>query len=247
MPLEYQGVSWVSPLLQFGLGAFESMRYENGKVALWKLHAERLTQALKKWGLSENLILEGEKKIAELKPEKSLRLKLFYGLSENADLHIHLYQTDLQINSTPRRLMLFEGVRHVLPYKSSSYDFHYLNRQQALSEDYDDVVYTLDQKTLSECSTASLILVKNNSGIISTVDVLPSTSAKRLMSLDENFWSSGEIRISELNQNSELWMSNAVQGLVPIAEIKNQQGDILYQQNKYSDSMLKDWNQRLFT
>ena len=46
-------LNWHLPLVQYGLGAFETMRMVEGRVPLLEFHFERLSKAFEYWSVEE--------------------------------------------------------------------------------------------------------------------------------------------------------------------------------------------------
>lgn len=240
-------ITWDSLAVQYGIGAFETMRMENGRIALWDYHYQRLKRAISSWGLSEE-----ELKVAisglESVQEKNCRLKLFIGLHSERKLISHIYLSSLELRDSSKRLLLQTNRRALEQvYKTSQYSDHYFSYTKARSQQCDDVLYESINGHLLECSRAAILVLSEDRGYLSQGPILKSVTRQKLFDEKGNFWKLKErILLDELGDTEFLCTGNAVEGLRAVNEVIDEKGRCRYKK-KVPNTLIDKWNQFLFS
>lgn len=241
---------WHDEGLQYGIGAFESMRADAQGIPLWRSHRERLGRALEAWGLGkEYLEVLDESLSRQTWPEGGVRVKLIVSLTRRGPVH-HLRQEALPELGSPLRplRLLLEtcDAAEAMTYKSCSYERHWLAWRRAQRAGCDDTLYVMNDHLL-ECSRAAVGWLENDVGILSEGPCLDSVCARRLIELDGRTWRRGVVDIKRLSSGSgRLVCLNAVRGLMPVGEVVDVEGR-KWLPNQPAGVETASWNERLFT
>lgn len=243
--------SWNSPFVQFGVGAFETLRCERGFFPLEKWHRRRLGRALKAWGLPEKHLDAAWNALLErgqaLKEHPYRRVKLLVGLGEKDELLYHVFDVSFEPNSIQRTLKV-ENQLIFLPqrFKTSSYEEHYWARRRASADGVSDVLYISDHGEMLEASTSCLLLWNGSQFLIR--DGGPVLESSSLTSLRERYPEAFEV-ISDfqldLTQNFPLIMMSALNGMASVGALveNGETRDLL----PIDGDLLSSWNHRLFS
>jgi branched-subunit amino acid aminotransferase/4-amino-4-deoxychorismate lyase len=237
---------WNDHFVQFGLGAFETMRCIKGEVPLIELHLKRLHLALKAFGNTTfNLESAWEQQLLSIPKTGQFRLKWFLGLDQHQQIREHLYQYPYQSNTKPLKCLALPAPFATKQfYKSSSYDLHWLAHRKATQHQCDDAIYLLPDSQLVECSRAAILLSHSEKGLCADGPNLNSVSTMALQKCAPNFWSQKKIYLNQIANTEQLWGCNALHGLRPIHTIIDLQGRELYHCKDLSSA--QEWNERLF-
>lgn len=237
---------WEQPLVQFGLGAFETMHAFDGNIPLIDFHLSRLQNALTKWQ-SSNFDLKKEWDLVSenLSNDGEFRVKWLLGLDKNNNILHHLYQFPYQKATTPLKLLARPCFQlNPQTFKSSAYAEHWLELKHATQQGFDDVIYLDTQNNLIECSKATLLSTQHDHGTLASGANLNSVSAQALKTLQPNYWKREPLALKNLSVSSQLWACNALHGMMHINSIQNDLGEVLYQ---YKGTEPKDvWTPLLF-
>ena len=246
---------WDQPFIQFGVGAFETLRCRDGKFPLAEAHRCRLQKALAHWRCEPSLLdapwAEFIQKGKASRGEQ--RFKILVGLDERGGIIHHIYQFDYQALPAKRQLCLAPAW-NVLPqpYKSSSYAGHYLARQEALRVGVDDVLYVDPAGRPLECSTSAIMEYREGIFWIPQGPVLESVSVGVLVeNYPENFKRSPALEPGHWQDRH--WVTcNALHGLRVVERIfttsSSSQDFASAETCPLIDATLVDsWNQKLFS
>lgn len=238
-------VDWDSLLVQYGIGAFETMRCMNGNIPLLPYHLKRITSVADDWGIANKEVEEKFYETLNSLPNELSRVKILLALNEENVLFSHRYLYPLVSDRKPRKLLL-KKVDNLQKqnYKSCNYAFHFLEKKQAILKGYDDVCYEY-HGCLHECSSSALLLSNGTLGIVAKGKNLQSVSAAKLLNDNNGYWIKDKISLEKINERDfSLFVSNAVQGIVPVKSLYNENGEIVYEST--SDETLNHWNEVLF-
>lgn len=149
-----------SPWLQYGEGAFETLRVEEGQIPLLRHHRHRLSAALLAWGLDANA-LDGV--WAEVEDVGSHlpgihRLKLMVGRGADGRLLYHIVHGELKASATVQRATVETiaagGMHH---FKSTCYAPFIQAHRRALSKDASEALLLHPRGWALEFATSALI------------------------------------------------------------------------------------------
>jgi branched-subunit amino acid aminotransferase/4-amino-4-deoxychorismate lyase len=241
-------LSWDDPLVQYGWGAFETMRSFDGQIPLLKWHKHRLEKALIHWGESESLL----KPIFEHLYQRlqtdlsqgSYRLKLIIGMG-NKGIIFHVYHWPYQKNAPVKSLLLKEQtIFKPQNYKSTCYVEHLINFKLAKAKGFDDAVYCDHQHNLLECSTSALLSYENGVFYGFNGPVLDSTSLASLVDrFPEKFHLRATKDLISLSQYPLLCI-NALHGISKINSIHHEGHITRFPLTP--EPLISEWNRRLF-
>jgi branched-subunit amino acid aminotransferase/4-amino-4-deoxychorismate lyase len=246
------GPQWNDLLVQYGIGAFETMRYAQGKIPLLTWHRQRSRHALRRWGLPENALddtwngLESQvQKVDSHAP--LLRIKLLFGLGAQQQLIHHLTTCPFEVNETPRRLLIQPQVsyREQL-YKSCQYEDHYFNFKLAKELGHDDVIYQNERGEALECSTAALLFSQGDRLCAIRGPTLASSSIQSLLDrYPQDMIIHAPINVEHLPSKTMWFACNALHGIVPISRMEDS-SDQHRELPIAPTEMTERWNKRLF-
>ena len=243
---------WNDVLVQFGIGAFETMRWSHGRIPLMPWHRQRLQRALLRWGQPENALDDiwdqVETQAALIQPNHSfLRVKLLIGLNGQEELIHHLYAVPFEVNNAPRRLFYCQQVTYrEQRYKSTQYEDHYLNLKRAQSLGYDDVIYLDAQENVLESRTAAILFSKGDQLCAVRGPTLASSSVQSLLDrYPKDMITCPPIKVTDRPTDTHWFTCNALQGISPIASMETSSRQTI-EFPRPPENMLKLWNHRLF-
>lgn len=236
--MEPRSPHWNDNFIQFGLGAFETMRCIDGQVPLIEFHLERLSRALKAFDCSSfNLDPSWNQQLLTIPTKGQFRVKWFLGLDQNRRIKDHLYiQPYKAAFETLTCLALPAPFNQAQIYKSSSYDQHWLAHQKATRHQCDDAIYLLPDSQIVECSRASVLLTDPKNGFYAKGPNLQSVSVAALKSQNSDFWSGKNLYLNQIKKEEQLWCSNALHGVRAIRSIVDLQGRELYRSENHAQT-----------
>lgn len=228
--------------MQYGIGAFETMRLEDGRVALKEYHLRRLLKFGEKWNVDESILKEAFEACLEKKTKTRARLKVWIGLHHDKSIKTHLYELPLEAKPILNKVLCIEvSFNKEQAYKSCNYEDHFFALQQAKQKGYDNVCYKMNGKLL-EFATGSVLLKSGQKGILSEGPALDSVSARKLSSHES--WSYGTVSLNQL-KDADFMMSNAVFGIMPVKELYDEEGGLLYKNKR--EVCVSDLDQFMFS
>jgi branched-subunit amino acid aminotransferase/4-amino-4-deoxychorismate lyase len=245
-------LQWNDLLVQFGIGAFETMLLTKGKIPLLNWHRQRLQKALSRWEHPEDALDKTWEKLeADLQKahsnDQNMRIKLLVGLGREKQLLQHIYAIPFQANPNPRNLLCRAQVTfQQQTYKSCQYEDHYFSLQQAKQAQHDDAVYFNAKDELLECSTSALLFQKDQKLCAIQGSTLTSSSIQSLLDrFPKDVISHRPIQLEDLPKETLWFTCNALHGIAPIQKITTIAGEE-HHFRVAPEMMLKSWNQRLF-
>lgn len=244
--MQQDELDWNMPLVQYGLGAFETMRCIQGKIPLLNEHFQRLKRALEHWDTNPDQLQDLWAKHRDQLPQKGEhRLKWLISLKQNGGLIDHLYIFDYQPSPNPLSLCIGDCLfTHLQTYKSCNYAEHYLQNKKATQLGCDDMLYLTKDQGIVESSRAAILCIQDEQGIVCSGPRLESVSARYLLKNHSTFWKEAQITLDDLKESSQLYACNALHGLMPIQSIHTQQGQRVY--HNPNPGPPKGWNEKLF-
>jgi len=235
---------WDSALVQYGVGAFETMLSNNANIHLLPYHLERIKRFGIEWGVDSKQIEDKfTEQLVDL-PKGKYRVKVLIGLNNKEEVIAHRYTYPFQEKKAAKKLLLIKTFgRQTELYKSCNYAFHYKARKKAFEDGFDDICYEQDG-VLLECSTSTILCLKQDEGIVALENNLQSVSAAKLLSHREGFWKKGIIKLEYVDRLGSLFTSSALHGCVPVNSIVNEDGKTLYEMKEFPS--YEKWNKFLF-
>lgn len=249
-------LSWNSSLVQFGVGAFETMRLVEGNIPLLPWHQQRLKRFALDWELDTTKldgIWEQALEHWDTLPKNVVwRVKLLIGLDENQQLTHHVFEFEHQDKKAPRRLMAmaspFSPNKPRDPYKSSSYQLHISAKRRAMKAGFDDALYWAEDGSWLETSTAALMLfdgkhwrAAENGAFLQSV--FKTSCFERF---PEDTLAQEQLNAEDLKEGP-LFMCNALNGLMPIASVHFEDGRELITEQLPDRDFTQEWNQKFFS
>jgi len=238
---------WDMPLLQFGIGAFETMRCIEGKIPLLEFHLSRLEKALEHWAIEKiGLASLWAQRHVQLQCDHELRVKWLIGLDHQFQLIDHLYQVPISHITKPLHLLI-ETVAHSISmdYKSCNYVQHWCAHRKACQQGYDDMLYVTPEMKILECSRYAMTWIDVENGIFAKGENLNSVSSSAFIKKRSDFWKKGELYLNSLPKSGRLYACNALHGLVPIDSVHSSSGECFYKNNQTA-TQHDFWNKILF-
>lgn len=221
--------------LYFGQGVFETILYLN-KPVLFKEHMERLKEAVLKIGME---------------PLEEDNIKNFIGNN------INIKNKALKITVTPENIIIsyrdipykkedylkgfnlnvssvFRNSTSRLTYiKSTCYIENILEKQESMKKGYNDVLFLNEKGFICETSCANIFFIKNDkiftpfsqNGLLN--GIIRKWIIENYNVLEKN------IKLSEINDFDEVFVSNSLVGIMPVNSINN----IKFNKRNFSDSI----------
>jgi branched-subunit amino acid aminotransferase/4-amino-4-deoxychorismate lyase len=249
-------LSWESPFVQFGVGAFETMRCHRGTVPLLGLHRQRLHLALSAWELKPLVLEEAWADLlitlSQLDEDSTFRVKLLIGLDQHHNIQHQIFTQPHQDNPKPRRLLLSSSTScYESLYKSSSYEQHFLARHKAHSLGFDDGIYQALSGELLESSTAALFLWNEEKLLcVKSGNFLRSVLKTHLLNnFSDHVQTIPHIEMNSLKEHA-LLLGNALQGFMPVDSISGTSDDsesFCIKNKPVDPEWIRAWNDQLFS
>lgn len=223
----------------YGLGVFETLLVANNRVTFPDLHYNRMLDGAQRLGISVPQFDLWQKEIAiflkeiECPPLCALRVTLSAGTLDGR------IPSGLLLQTRPLQYTKEQYLRgmslYLLPYprnefspltriKSTNYMENILARQDAKLHHYDEGLWCNTQGYLTECAMSNLFFVKNkevytpslNCGCLAGTrrSLVVSLAAQLNIAVHE-----GTYRPQDLFQADEVFLTNALMGIMPVQQI----------------------------
>lgn len=223
--------------LKYGIGAFETMRYDNGDIAFVQWHIERLNRALLALGIG-HCIFDAHKVLKEVdtlveanKAFGAHRIRLaVYVKSFGYDYVLE----NFAINGYPKEIELGvfsganKGLSSLSSFKLNNYLPYYLAGQFAARENYGDVLVLNSEGNICETSVANVFIVKNN--VVYTpplsegcIDGVFRKFLMESLSAVNNTVVEKPIALQELSVADEIFTTNSIRGITKVISFENKQ------------------------
>lgn len=237
---------WGDPFVQFGMGAFETMRCIDGQIPLIEFHLERLSQALQIWNCTDFDLKQAWNFYQKTLPESDqFRVKWLLGLNLNHQISDHLFREPYRMPAKKLTCLALPAPYSTHQrYKSNSYDQHWLANRKATQHKCDDAIYLLPDSRIVECSRASVLITDSQKGYSAKGPNLNSVSVAALKKFNLEFWSERKIYLNQIASSEQLWACNALHGIRPISSVIDLEGKEIYRSNCEQEA--KAWNEALF-
>ncbi|MGL4819537.1 MAG: aminotransferase class IV [Bacilli bacterium] len=223
----------------YGVGAFETFRTHDGHVLHWAWHMERLFETLDALHIrapfTKDTLLQYVKDVVTANGGCDLVVRLnvsagvapmgiYTGVYEQPN--VFLFVRPVVDKVLPRQLATVSTARNTPEGKSRQKTHHYLNSIFAKREvrDGDDALMCTQDGVVAETSIANVFFVKE--GVVFTPSVqtgiLPGVMRRWVIA-----WCAqqgievyeGEFQLDELLQSDEVFITNSVQGVVPVCGV----------------------------
>lgn len=240
-PLEANVEDWLTAEgVQFGLGLFETMRIAEGSVEDLEAHLHRLKDSAKALNIAIPSALEsGEELVSKLEPvlsaiiEPLAVMKLVLIKSGNASrwwvqtrkFSYHREMLDLGYNlcvSAVRR----SSTSLMLPHKSLNYSENWLEKQKAVENGYQEVLFLNEDGFVTECSASNVFFVKDDVWYTPqlSVGLLNGIMRQRLIcAIKKEKWivKEGEYTLGELCLADQIYLTNSLMGIMPVKRLNH--------------------------
>lgn len=235
-------ISIFSEGFSYGFGLFETIKIENGKIIFFDEHIERLKNSTKELGMEFSQDIESLKKHCyELINKNHIKkgvLKITLTKNTNSNILIisnseryyenNVYDKGFKIKLSKVKRNQFS----ILPYiKSNNYMENYIERQIALENGYDEILFLNIDNKVCEGAISNIFYIKNN--IIYTPKVecglLPGIVRKKIIDLAKNLGCiiiEDEFSLDEVLSADEVFLTNSLFDIMPVNTIDNRRFDI---------------------
>lgn len=206
--------------IQFGRAVFETILIREKPVFLME-HIERLNKSSKKLSINNFLDIDEIKEFIKKENIKNCALKVIL-----SDKNIILTTRSLTYNEGTYKngfkVRLSKVIRNstsIMPYiKSTNYIENILEREEALKNNFNEVVFMNENKLLTEGSISNIYIVKDS--IIKTPKVtcglLDGTLRKWIISNFEV--EQGEYNIEDIINSDGIFLTNSLVGVIRVSE-----------------------------
>ncbi|MCK5521274.1 MAG: aminotransferase class IV [Candidatus Marinimicrobia bacterium] len=212
----------LSDAVMYGAGLFETFRSRSGKRLLFKeKHVDRLMRSILetglKFGIERNQILLDLDTILQMGPEQEQVIKI-YACDGQCFITSKNWTPQLKKNEAVN-LLIVSGGRTNAQWKSSSYFDSLIAWRDAQNQGYYDALFIDQQGYVLENSRSNFFWAKE--GIVYTEknNVLPGITRDFIMNQKDVPTQWGKITYSEVESCDELFLSNAVAGIVPVKSV----------------------------
>ncbi|AKL94427.1 aminodeoxychorismate lyase PabC [Clostridium aceticum] len=258
---EKAGISPLGEGLSYGYGVFETIKFHGDNLYFFKEHIERLKDGCDKISLQFNL-------------EIDLLKKQCYALIQRNHLTTGVLKISCIKNAEKKEVILstrenkytsedykkgfklcFTNIKRnpysILTYiKSNNYMENFLVRQQALSNQYDEVVFTNVHGEICEGTLSNIFFVKD--GILHTPSIdcgiLPGIMRQKIIDVAVDAKLSvavGKYTKEDIMMAEEIFITNSLLEIMPICQIQDKEIDL--QKNHITQKLIEYYNQYIDT
>jgi len=217
----YEGKVLLDDGFSFGRGVFETILVKKEAVFLQE-HLERLNTGLKKLGINKNITENYVKKNIEKLNCKKCGVKIIV-----SDKNILF--TKREINYTEEQYskgfsLSVSNVRRnkssILTYlKSINYMDNILEREKALKEGYDEVLFTNDEGNVCEGSISNVFFVRNNIIYTPSVECGILNGIVRQWIINRYNVKEGQYTLEQLYNSDGIFITNSLLGIMGVSKI----------------------------
>jgi|SRR5690606_24244744 len=215
-----------------GIGLIETMLCQNGTIRFIEAHHKRLIKGLKTLGLNHSLwtltFLEAElhKTISGLTTD-SLRLRLQTGPDENGKLWWLIQAKPVLLSQDPIQLIFAErALCYTQPFsflKSADRQCYFLASQEAKTKGKPDALLLNQYGRVVESTMANLFWVKEGQLYTPPLSEGCVEGIFRQQLITRKEVTEASLSPNELLQADEVFLSNAVRGIIAVEKIEKRQ------------------------
>ncbi|AOY76312.1 aminotransferase class IV [Clostridium formicaceticum] len=254
----------ITPLsegLSYGYGVFETIKFQGETIYFLREHVERLKDGCRKINLLLDIEVGAIKKhCSELVQKNHLvtgALKISC-IKNGEEKYIILSTRENKYTSKDYKKgfkLCFTDIKRnpysVLTYiKSNNYMENFLARQQALNNDYDEVIFTNFHGEICEGALSNIFFVKK--GILHTPSIdcgiLPGIMRQKIIDITGDIKLPiviGKYTIEDIMMAEEIFITNSLLEIMPICQIQDKKIDL--QKNIITQTLMRHYNQYIAT
>jgi len=222
----YMKIPVLSPVFQWGVGFFTTLKYQNGTFQLLEEHLKRLEISAKYYGFvfpqKDYMSL-----LSELIFKNNLeagRIKIILFEENPGDLEVYIQVRELNINKAPKKLLIAlhrRGENPIFRHKTLNYFENIHNYKQAKKSGYDDFLYLDHHNNILETSFSNIFFVKKNIIVTPSADLPILNGIIRQQLLKNPSWliEGRKINVDELSEYSGCFITNSIHGIVEVKQI----------------------------
>ncbi|MDV4152666.1 aminotransferase class IV [Clostridium sp. AL.422] len=206
----------------FGRGVFETILIKNKPVFL-KEHIERLNKGIKALELGEEILIDDILRIIDKYEIKYCVLKIAVS-EKNIVLEIreNKYKAEDYLNGFSLKISkINRNSKSKLTYiKSLNYLENILEREEALKNGYDEVLFLNEYGFVAEGSISNIFVVKEDKIFTPNVECGLLPGVVRRFIIDEFQVVEKEITLEELYNADEVFITNSLLGIMGISQLE---------------------------
>jgi 4-amino-4-deoxychorismate lyase len=215
-----------SPVFQWGVGFFTTLKYQNGTFQFLEEHLKRLEISAKYYGFvfpqKDYMSL-----LSELIFRNNLeagRIKIILFEENPGDLEVYIQARELNINKDPKKLLIAphrRGENPIFRHKTLNFFENIHNQKQAKKSGYDDFLYLDHHNNILETSFSNIFFVKKNIIVTPSADlpILNGIIRQQLLKNPSCFTEEGKINVDGLSEYNGCFITNSIHGLVEVKQI----------------------------
>ncbi|HCL00682.1 MAG TPA: hypothetical protein DHW42_11335 [Candidatus Marinimicrobia bacterium] len=219
-------ISVLSPVFQWGVGFFTTLKYQNGTFQLLEEHLKRLEISARYYGFvfpkKDYMSL-----LSELIFRNNLeagRIKIILFEENPGNLEVYIQARELNINKAPKKILIAphrRGENPIFRHKTLNYFENIHNHKQAKKSGYDDFLYLDYHNNILESSFSNIFFVKKNIIVTPSADLPILNGIIRQQLLKNPSWLIEErkITVGELSEYSGCFITNSIHGIVEVKQI----------------------------
>jgi len=215
-------VDLFSDALMFGFGVFETLRtYEGKKLFLLDEHIDRLTNSLQQIRLELNYSRNEIKKMVQKvvgESENDLQRIKIITIPEK----LIVVSSKLEINQKVYQgasVMSIQGKRSLPHIKSTSYLDCYLGYQRAIEAGFNEAIFIDKHNYVLEGTRSNMFWFDDEMLCTRENDILPGIIRSFIIENSSFKFKYQNIKIDELKNKDEIFITNSVLGVVPVIKI----------------------------
>ncbi len=217
---------------QFGYGLFETIRCEEGVPLFFEDHYKRLTKSASElkmpFPVEKAEVKEWIIKTLKVNNLEKGRIKIILSKrieNEDEKFNVLIQSNPLDILSESYTL-ISKNVKEIFyPHKITSRMEYHVGFKSALEAGFNDTLYINEKNEITECSRSNIFLVQEDRIITPSLDsgILPGITRAKIievlkstnMPIEEK-----KVQTSFLNKVKEVFVTNAIIGVMPVSMIK---------------------------
>lgn len=224
IPIEKAKISILSNAFMFGFGVFETLRTYDGDLFMPKEHIKRLFNSAKKIGLRI--------KQTPLEIGKMLNQSVNSVKYKNQRLKLIAIEEGIIIINVPVKIFskIYENgiacksitcTRSHPEAKTLAYLDSFVSINQARKNGYDEAILVDSNGVAYECAHANLFWFENETLCTRKDKILPGITREIILKISPYKIHFKNINLKELYKKKEIFLTQSIQGIVPITKIDN--------------------------
>ena len=224
IPQEQLNLAVSTPAFQYGYGVFTSLRTEEGEGKLLSRHLERLKSNCEHIGLGFPQLNFADiiRDLVRLNNSPNLRIKIILYEDLNQQTGLIVIASQLNIYTSPISLTVISQNYEQNSFrsiKSLNYLENVLLHRQAVAKGFEEGLLVNSHNLICECCYANIFFIKEGTIHTPIANNNILNGIMRQEFIRQHSVIERDILLTELTTFDQVFITNSVQGLVPVKQI----------------------------